>query len=81
MIDETTREDVENAIRAKGLEVDDFEIFEEPDPPGDGDLYFVKGTVTIKRKSNDIEKAYRAGHGTAWPTEIIDDLNRGLFES
>ncbi len=80
MIDDSEKEDFENAIREKGYEVDDFEMIENEDPPSGGVIYAVTGTVTIRRKSTSIEKLYRAGHGSSWPTEFSDDLNSGLFE-
>jgi len=61
------------------FEQDDFELIENQDPPREGKIYAIAGTVTIKRKSNGTGKLYRAGHETAWTTEFSDDLNNGVF--
>ena len=79
MVDDSEREDFEQAILAKGFEPDDFELIEKRDPPGGGEIHPITGTVTIKRKSNGTEKSYQAGHGSAWPAEFSDDLNNGVF--
>lgn len=79
MVDASEREDFEQAIRAKGFELDDFELIEKRDPPGGGEIHAITGTVTIKRKSSGIERSYRAGHRSAWPAEFRDDLNNGVF--
>jgi hypothetical protein len=79
MVDESEREDFQQAIRNKGFEPDDFELTEKQDPPQGGGIYAIKGTVTIERKSTGARKSYQAGHGSAWPAEFEDDLESGAF--
>lgn len=79
MILDSEKEDFEQAVRDNGFAVDDFELIEQQDLPSGGEIYAITGTVTIKRKSSGIEKTYRAGHGSTWPTEFSDDLNVGTF--
>lgn len=79
MVDDSEREDFEQAIRRKGLDPDDFELIETRDQPHGRETYAITGTVTIKRKSTDAEKSYQAGHRSAWPAEFENDLTSGVF--
>jgi hypothetical protein len=79
MVDDSEREDFEQAILNRGFELDDFELIERRELTGEKEIYAIAGTVTIKRKSSDIEKSYQAGHGSAWPAEFSNHLNTGVF--
>lgn len=80
MVEDSGREDFEEIIRNRGLDPNDFELLEERDALKKGEIHAIRGTVTIKRKSNGIEKRYRGGHGSTWPAEFDGDLNSGKFE-
>lgn len=77
-MDNGQQEDYESAISGKGFNLNDFLITEETHKPQSAE-YFVSGTITIKRKSTNIEKQYNSGHGSSWPAEFTDDLNQGKF--
>lgn len=79
MIDDSERDDFEQAIRTKSFDLDDFELIEKHDPPGREDIHPITGTVTIKRRSSGIERTYQAGYGSTWPAQFSDDLNNGVF--
>ena len=79
MVDDSEKEDFEQAIRNKGFSLDDFELTEKRDPAQGAGVHAITGTVTIKRKSSGAKKSYQAGHGSAWPAEFENDLRRGVF--
>lgn len=79
MVDDSEREDFEQAIRNKGFSPGDFELTESRDPVQGAGVYVVTGTVTIERKSSGAKKSYQAGHGSAWTAEFEADLQRGVF--
>lgn len=78
MISKDINEDYAHAIKSKDLDINDFVLTENKNKPTSPE-YAVTGSVTIKRKSTGIEKEYKSGHGTSWPVEFTDDLNRGVF--
>lgn len=73
------KEDFESVIRAKGLEPDDFDVT-EVSKHEKGVNHTVTGSIIVKRLSNGIEKTYKSGHGSTWPTHFSDDLYSGLFD-
>lgn len=79
MIDESEREDYEQAIRESGIELSDFELIESQCVTGSAGVKPISGTVTVRRKSTETQRVYQAGHRTAWPIEFIDDLKNGRF--
>jgi hypothetical protein len=79
LIDDSEKEDFENTILEKGLNVSDFEVTEQRDPMRCAGVQPMTGTVKILRKSTRREKIYTAGHGTSWPADFSDDLDHGLF--
>ncbi len=79
IVDASERKDFEQAITARRLRVDDFELTERR-YPATGTADPIKGEVTIRRKSTGKKKTYKAGHFSKWPAEFTDDLNRGAFD-
>ena len=79
MVSDSTREDFVGAIKRHGLDVDDFELTEQRDPPRGTDVQPFTGQVTIRRKSTGAEKTYASGHDSRWPAEFDDDLGEGVF--
>ncbi len=79
MVSDSEREDFTQAINRNGLDVDDFELTEQRDPPIGTDVQPITGQVTIRRKSTGAEKIYAAGHGSSWPAEFEQDLRQGFF--
>ena len=53
MVSDSEREDFTQAINRNGLDVDDFELTEQRDPPIGTDVQPITGQVTIRRKSTD----------------------------
>jgi len=43
------------------------------------EVYPIRGSVTIIRKSSLREREYQTGHGTAWTVEFEKDLTQGAF--
>ncbi|SIT51570.1 conserved hypothetical protein [Paraburkholderia piptadeniae] len=43
------------------------------------EVYPLRGSVTIIRKSTLREREYQTGHGTAWTVEFEKDLMQGAF--
>jgi hypothetical protein len=70
LIDDSEKEDFENAILEKGLDVSDFEVTEQQDPMQGAGVQPITGTVKILRKSTRRGKTYAAGHGTSWPADF-----------
>jgi len=72
------KEDFESAISSNNLDLNDFEATEEIHNPQSTE-FSESGAITIKRKSTNIQKEYKSGHGSSWPAEFTDDLNQGKF--
>ena len=79
MVSDSVTEDCIQAIERQGLDVDDFELTEQRDPPRGTDVQPFTGQVTIRRKSTGAERTYASGHGSTWPAEFDDDLSQGVF--
>lgn len=79
MIGDSEMQDYYSAIRHLGFQENDFELTQQRDPTSGTGIYSITGAVTIRRKQNGIEKAYRAGHGSSWPAQFHDDLTHGVF--
>lgn len=77
MVEKSELEDFCQVIRKHRRNVDEFELFETPDPPLSKELDAVKGSVTIKSKLSGRARTYRTGHGTAWVVEFDGDLAGG----
>ncbi|MGD0828148.1 MAG: hypothetical protein ABSA09_08710 [Desulfobaccales bacterium] len=78
MILESEKEDFDQAILSKGFNLSDFELTSQREPIHSKE-YAIKGYVTVERKSTGKHKKYKAGHGSAWASEFIQDLNQGFF--
>lgn len=80
IVDKSEKEDFHNAILAKGLDPSDFELLEWEKPMHGVDVQPIVGQVKVLRKSTGINKTYRAGHGSHWAADFVDDLKRGVFD-
>jgi hypothetical protein len=79
LILESEREHFNKAILSKGLDPSDFELVEREEPMHSSEGP-IKGYVTVKCKSNEVHKTYKAGHFSAWSAEFAQDLQRGVFD-
>lgn len=63
----------------------DYRCEDDPSPPPTGGTVAVITplfqTVTIKYIPTAVVREYRAGHGSTFPVEFIDDWKAGLFEA
>ncbi len=64
----------------------DFEYTEKDTsnlPELSGNVVIIAGPLTseVTIKYNGVEKTYKAGHGTTFPCEFIDDYKKGIFSS
>jgi hypothetical protein len=68
-------------IAKAGYLKDDFELLdkERPLPPAPaGSLFFLTGTVVVKRRSTGVERSYPTG-GTSWLVVFEKDPGVGAF--
>ena len=66
-------------LRAKGFEVDDFEI-EDDDAPALADLFGMRGgLLRVRCCSTGEERMYPTGSGSAWLGAFLMDLGGGHF--
>jgi hypothetical protein len=66
-------------LRAKGFEVDDFEV-EEDEAPSWSDLFDgAGGMLRVRCWSTGEERVYRTGSGSAWLGAFLMDLGGGHF--
>ena len=80
LTDESELEDFTTAVVEAGHNRSDFEIDAHEDPMQGMEVQPLTGTVTVTRKLNGRQKAYRAGHGSAWVADFSADLARGFFD-
>lgn len=71
-------EDLRNFLRGKGYNIDDFQISVTIDKTAEKE-YVKQGNVKIERLSNGRHNTYRAGHGFAFPNDVIEDIESGCF--
>lgn len=71
-------EDFRTIVAGAGFPVDDFDLKEIEDAPVSS-VFFVKGKVTICRKSTGGSRQYSAGHATAWLADFERDLRGHIF--
>lgn len=76
------KEEFERVLLKKGLKSDDFERSYQDEPMQGLEIQALKCHVTVKRKSTEKQKTYKAlGFGvTSWTIEFEQDLNRGVFD-
>jgi hypothetical protein len=72
-------EDFHNTILSRGFELSDFEFTEKEDPMHGLGVQPITGHVTVRRKSNNVSRTYRAGHWSHWVADFDEDLKRGVF--
>ena len=66
-------------LRAKGFEVEDFEVEEDDGPAGADLLDEVGGLLRVRCWSTGEERVYRTGSGSAWLGAFLMDLGGGHF--
>ena len=76
---ESELEDFNNAILSKGLSPSGFELEHLKKPMQGGNIQPIIGQVTVRRKSTDIQRTYKAGHMSHWVADFVDDFKRGIF--
>ena len=80
LVDDSERDDFFREVVNAGHNRSDFEIDEREDPMQGEEVQAVTGSVTVTRKSDGRQKAYRAGYGSAWVADFSADLGRGFFD-
>lgn len=71
--------DFSNSIKKCGLNENDFKIETKRTDHNNDGIYFIFGTVTITYKPTNKSRIYKAGHGSFWPHEFDNDLNKKYF--
>jgi hypothetical protein len=66
-------------LRAKGFEVEDFEVEEDAGPAGSGLAEELGGMLRVRCWSTGEERVYRTGSGSAWMGAFLMDLGGGHF--
>jgi hypothetical protein len=68
-------------LKSRSCSPADFELAEldTTDPKSD-ELLPLKGYVEIRRKSNDVVRAYATGDGTSWVAMFEKDFGTGRFD-
>ncbi|MFA4903661.1 MAG: hypothetical protein WC600_13070 [Desulfobaccales bacterium] len=80
IVDKSEIEDFNNAISSNGLEPFDFELTEREEPVNGLGVQPIIGEVRVRRKSSNVYRTYRAGHGSHWAADFVDDLTNGIFD-
>ena len=65
-------------LRAKGFEVEDFEV-EEDEAPAWSELDGIGGVLRVRCCSTGEERVYPTGSGSAWLGAFLMDLGGGHF--
>ncbi|MEO8079486.1 MAG: hypothetical protein ABI641_03085 [Caldimonas sp.] len=73
-----TPQAVSGVLRAKGFEVEDFEVDEEEAAPADL-LGVGGGLLRVRCWSTGEERMYPTGSGSVWFGAFLMDLSRGHF--
>jgi hypothetical protein len=71
-------DDAHALMRDYGFRPDDFEIVQRADP-SPAFPSSITGTVTLVRKSKQVERTYEAGSGSSWLALFDNDLKLGAF--
>jgi hypothetical protein len=66
-------------LRAKGFEVEDFEVEEEHSAPASDLFDGIGGVLRVRCWSTGEERVYRTGSGSAWLGAFLMDLGGGHF--
>ncbi len=66
-------------LRAKGFEVEDFEVEEERTPAWAELFDGIGGVLRVRCWSTGEERVYRTGSGSAWLGAFLMDLGGGHF--
>jgi len=74
-----TSEALSGVLRAKGFEVDDFDL-QEDEAPALSDMFGVMGgLLRVRCFSTGEERMYATGSGSTWLGSFLMDLGRGHF--
>lgn len=72
-------EALSGVLRAKGFEINDFEL-QDDDSPVLADLFGIRGgLLRVRCWSTGEERMYPTGSGSAWLGAFLMDLGSGLF--
>ena len=75
---ETTRA-LNDALRCRGFETDDFRVEEEADSELADALGTAAGVLKVRCRSTGEERLYSTGTGSGWLGAFVMDLGRGHF--
>ena len=75
---ETSRA-LNDALRSRGFETEDFRVEEEADSELSDALGVVGGILKVRCRSTGEERLYSSGTGSAWLGAFVMDLGRGHF--
>lgn len=79
-MDDSEFEDFKNELERIGHKLDDFIVAgKEVTNWRANSIIPIQGTITVKRKSTNVERIYNAGNMSHWAIDCIKDLEHGLF--
>jgi hypothetical protein len=79
LLGNSEKEDFLAIVRAAGYLPADFELSETEERPTTTEIYAVRGTANVARKSTNVSRKYQAGHATSWLAEFEKDLQAGVY--
>jgi hypothetical protein len=81
LIDETERNDFVDGVKSLGYKVTDFVVTAGPrvEVRLEPDRYILRQEVTVLRRSTKTLRAYQGGHGYAWASAAVYDIENGAF--
>jgi hypothetical protein len=68
-----------DALRSRGFETEDFRVEEEADSELADELGVVGGILKVHCRSTGEERLYSSGAGSGWLGAFVMDLGRGHF--
>ena len=81
LIDETKRNDFVDGVKSLGYKVTDFVVTASPmvEVRLQQDRYVFRQEVTVLRRSTKTLRTYQGGHGYAWASAALYDIENGAF--
>ncbi len=66
-------------IAAAGYSTDDFELNENEEKPQKSNIFALRGTAVVRRKSTSVTRNYLAGNMTTWVVNFDIELRGGAY--
>ncbi len=79
IVHETEWEDVENVLKQHERRKDEFDISENVVPVMGNQIQTLQGTITFINRKTSADRKYQTGHGSAWVSELDQDLKAGVL--